>query len=174
MNKPQYMKCPRCELNYILKKDKFCDVCKSEMKAGSLTGSDLDDEFEGMEELLCPICKTNYITDGETMCATCLEENQISDTKDDDPNWRSFVDKDEDSDDMDLLPIEDDDDVDSSIAKELADEYGDDELDRDDDYSGDDDLDFAPASSSIDYDDDDDDEEEPLSDDDDEDDDERY
>ena len=57
----QYIKCPRCELNYILKKDKFCDVCKSEMKAGILKENDMEElEYleEGME--LCPICKVNY------------------------------------------------------------------------------------------------------------------
>ena len=43
--KVQYIKCPRCELNYIVKKDKFCEVCKQEMKAGSL-GMDEFDEFE--------------------------------------------------------------------------------------------------------------------------------
>ena len=56
--KVQYIKCPRCELNYILKKDKFCDVCKSEMKAGILEESDMED-FELEEGLeLCPICKS--------------------------------------------------------------------------------------------------------------------
>ena len=57
--KVQYIKCPRCELNYIIKKDKYCDVCKSEMKAGILEESDFDELEEGLE--LCPVCKVNYI-----------------------------------------------------------------------------------------------------------------
>ena len=57
----EYIKCPRCELNYIIKKDKFCDVCKSEMKAGILEENDFDELEEGLD--LCPICKVNYITD---------------------------------------------------------------------------------------------------------------
>ena len=31
-----YIKCPRCELNFILKKDKLCPVCKQEMREESL------------------------------------------------------------------------------------------------------------------------------------------
>lgn len=33
MKKPVYIRCPRCELNYIQKKDKYCSVCKAEMEA---------------------------------------------------------------------------------------------------------------------------------------------
>ena len=29
--KPIYILCPRCELNYINKKDKYCNVCKAEL-----------------------------------------------------------------------------------------------------------------------------------------------
>ena len=73
VKKQTYIKCPRCELNYILKKDKYCDVCKQEMKAGAIDDDDLeiyDDELE-----LCPVCHVNYINEGETMCASCLEES---------------------------------------------------------------------------------------------------
>ena len=48
-----YIRCPRCELNYIKKSDKYCDVCKKEMK---LIKSDESDDLE-----LCPICKVNFI-----------------------------------------------------------------------------------------------------------------
>ena len=51
MKKPVYVRCPRCELNYIQKKDKYCSVCKSEMEAKK----DYVDDFD-LE--LCPICKT--------------------------------------------------------------------------------------------------------------------
>ena len=143
----QYIKCPRCELNYILKKDKYCDVCKSEMKAGILKESDLD-EFEleeGME--LCPICKVNYMNPGENMCVTCQEE-QISIIKDDEPDWRGFVDKDDSEEDLDLLPVEEDDEIDEELegafAKDLDDaDFDDEDLDEDDmndDFDDDDDF----------------------------------
>ena len=68
MSKQQYIRCPRCELNYILKKDKLCSVCKAEMQVG---GGE-NEEFE-----LCPICKTNYIGPDEIMCSQCMEERNI-------------------------------------------------------------------------------------------------
>lgn len=160
----QYIKCPRCELNYILKKDKYCDVCKSEMRAGILEESDLDD-FELEEGLeLCPICKVNYISEGERMCSTCLEEQ--TDVKDDEPDWRGFVDKADDSDDedLDLLPVEEDDELDEELegafAKDLEQEFGDDDdLDSDDEEDMGDDLDdFNSAFDDDSFDDDEDDE----------------
>ena len=86
--KPQYIKCPRCELNYILKKDKYCDVWKQEMKAGCLEESEHEDYEEGVE--LCPICKVNFLQEGETICPTCQEEQMAYD-KDDDVDWKSVV-----------------------------------------------------------------------------------
>ena len=68
MKKPVYIRCPRCELNYIEKKDKLCSVCKAELSANK-------EDFIGDLDLeLCPICKTNYIQPDEIMCATCLKE----------------------------------------------------------------------------------------------------
>ena len=30
----KYVKCPRCDLNYILEGEDYCDVCKAELKIG--------------------------------------------------------------------------------------------------------------------------------------------
>lgn len=152
----QYIKCPRCELNYILKKDKFCDVCKSEMKAGSLRESELE-EFEmeeGME--ICPICKVNYLSAGETMCATCQEE-QGGVIKDDEPDWRGFVESADSSDEeLDLLPVEDDidEELEGAFAQDLDEEF-DEEDEEEDSEEFEDEDDFG---ESDDFDDDDDDE----------------
>lgn len=134
MDKPQYIKCPRCELNYILKKDKYCDVCKKEMKAGSL--EDIDDEYLEDEELeLCPICKTNYLSDGESICASCQEEHSSKDV-DDDVDWRTFVQKQDEDDELDLLPIENDidEELDNTFAKDLEEDEDMKEEDEDDEY----------------------------------------
>ena len=32
--RPVYILCPRCEINYIDKRDKYCAVCKAEMGIG--------------------------------------------------------------------------------------------------------------------------------------------
>ena len=56
----KYIKCPRCELNFIIEgKQHYCDVSVAEMKGTRLQYSDLDDE-ELEDELasepaaLCP------------------------------------------------------------------------------------------------------------------------
>ena len=160
----QYIKCPRCELNYIIKKDKFCDVCKSEMKAGILKESDMD-ELELLEEGMevCPICKVNYINPGDTMCTTCQEE-QVGPAKDDEPDWRGFVDKADDNDEeLDLLPVEEDDEIDEELegafAKDLDDSDFDEEEDDEENMSEDLDDDFDNDDDFDDFDDDDEDEE---------------
>lgn len=141
----EYIKCPRCELNYIVKKDKYCDVCKSEMKAGILEENDFDELEEGLE--ICPICKVNYINEDETMCSTCQEEKlEGNNVKDDEPDWRGFVEKsDEEDEDLDLLPIEEDDEIDEELegafAKDLENEFDDEDLD-DEEISEDLDDDF--------------------------------
>ena len=71
MKKPVYIRCPRCELNYIEKKEKLCSVCKAELSAKK------DEYTSDLDLELCPICKTNYISPDEIMCATCLKEQVV-------------------------------------------------------------------------------------------------
>lgn len=166
MKKVEYIKCPRCELNYIQKKDKYCDVCKQEMKAGAIDEYELEELEEGVE--LCPICKVNYLNDGETICAYCQEEKQAFGKDDSQDDWHNYVDKsgdgtsDED-DDMDLLPVENDEideELDSAFAQDLDDDFADDldEEDLDGDYSDDfDDFDGEEDLDEYDVDEDEDD-----------------
>ena len=89
--KPVYIRCPRCELNYCLKKDKYCSVCKSEMNGNKdIILNDLDLE-------LCPICKINYIQPDEIMCTTCIKEkkNSSEDDFDIEQEWDDYVNRDE-------------------------------------------------------------------------------
>jgi DNA-directed RNA polymerase subunit delta len=138
------------------------------MKAGILEENDFEDFEEGLE--LCPICKVNYISEDERMCTTCQEE-QLSTSKDDEPDWRGFVEKaDEDDDDeLDLLPVEEDDEIDEELegafAKDLDADFDDmeedeesEELDMDDDFD---------SSMGDDYDDFEEDEEDEVEEDDD-------
>lgn len=173
MKKVEYIKCPRCELNYILKKDKYCEVCKQEMKAGAVDEYELEELEEGVE--LCPICKVNYLNDGETICAYCQEEKQAFDKDDSSDNWRSYVDKSGDSsdedEDMDLLPVENDEideELDSAFSQDLDDDFADDldDEDMDEDYMDDDDDFNDDDLDDFDDDDDDDDDETDDSDDD--------
>ena len=67
----KYMKCPRCELNWILETDEYCDVCKAELGMEGFTL--LEDEEE---DILCPICGINYIERNKKMCADCLAKSK--------------------------------------------------------------------------------------------------
>lgn len=58
-------KCPRCELNYIREGEKYCDVCKREMKG----------ESESEEAVqVCVECGENPVVKGSELCAICLRE----------------------------------------------------------------------------------------------------
>ncbi|HWQ58567.1 MAG TPA: hypothetical protein VN540_06060 [Clostridia bacterium] len=58
-------KCPRCELNYIREGEKYCEVCKREMKG----------EGESEEAVqICVECGENSVVKGSELCAICLRE----------------------------------------------------------------------------------------------------
>ena len=81
----KYIKCPRCELNYILEGEDYCHVCKSEMKHHTEPDEDLLD-FDDME--LCPICGQNYIREDQTMCDECRGKSKADA---DDENGESAI-----------------------------------------------------------------------------------
>ena len=155
-----YIRCPRCELNYIKKKDKLCSVCKAELAADH---NDLDD----MDLETCPICKTNFIRPDEIMCKSCLKERQLDDvvaemSKEDE--WDNYVDQDSDIDnpdeetgemasirdidsaDIDDLDIDDDSDLEDldgvDFSDDIESEDFDEEEEEDEDEESDDDLDL--------------------------------
>ena len=64
------VKCPRCDLNYILDTEKLCKVCLREMK-----GSHVEDEME-----LCSVCNAAPALPGRDVCLSCLKEMSGSNT----------------------------------------------------------------------------------------------
>lgn len=58
-------KCPRCELNYIRDDEKYCNVCKREMKGEPDTEESV---------LMCIECGENPAVRGSELCAICLRE----------------------------------------------------------------------------------------------------
>ena len=58
------VKCPRCDLNYILDGEKYCKVCQRELK-----GDSRDDDIE-----LCSICNEEPALPGKDVCLFCLKE----------------------------------------------------------------------------------------------------
>lgn len=168
MKKPVYIRCPRCELNYIEKKDKLCSVCKAELSAKK-------DELIGDLDLeLCPICKTNYIQPDEIMCATCLKEHQ-SEGDDISTDWEDYLNRDEeevvydDEETGDMATVTDElddnmleDDIDTSIGFDdhLDDTMLDDELD--DEFADDEDMEEDEEDEEDEADDDDDDDDDDF------------
>lgn len=169
--KPVYIRCPRCELNYIQKKDKLCSVCKAELSAK-------DDYIDELDLELCPVCKTNYIQSDEVMCQSCLKEraldNDVHGITDESDDWDAYINRDEDEivspdeetggmavvnslDEADLLDGDDDlsfgDDLDDDSQLEDDDDEDEDSLDDEDDDFDDDDYD--DDEDYDDYDDDD-------------------
>ncbi|MBE5760877.1 MAG: hypothetical protein E7334_02630 [Clostridiales bacterium] len=57
-------KCPRCELNYVKPGEKYCTVCKRELR-----GEDNSDTVE-----ICTNCGERPALPGEDYCAVCLKE----------------------------------------------------------------------------------------------------
>ena len=58
------VKCPRCDLNYIMETEKYCKVCLREMK-----GAQVEDEME-----LCSVCNAAPALPGRDVCLSCLKE----------------------------------------------------------------------------------------------------
>ena len=59
-----FVKCPRCDLNYITASEKYCKVCMREMK-----GDGARDEIE-----MCSVCSENPALPGRDICLFCLKE----------------------------------------------------------------------------------------------------
>ena len=147
MRKPEYKRCPRCELNFIRKSEKLCSVCQAELETKGSYVSDLDLE-------LCPICKTNYIQPGEIMCDNCLKEHQNEDGELS-ADWEQYmnreeedeyVDEDEELGGMASITEDSDDILGTSYDDSDIDDFGDDtdlgpipdDLEDDDDLESDD------------------------------------
>lgn len=154
-----FIKCPRCELNYIDKtKQTYCDVCLAELKMGpSLKFADLEDDDLSEATELCPVCKVNYIKYNESMCEDCKKEKEFlaGESLEEDESWRDFIEE-------DAAIVEDDGDISLSQLEEEENEFLDDEDEYDfddglDDF--DDDFDDDEYDSLDDEDDDDDDDE---------------
>lgn len=159
MKKPVYIRCPRCELNFIEKKDKLCSVCKAELSAKK------DEYTSDLDLELCPICKTNYISPDEIMCQTCLKEHQSEDGEMN-SDWEDYLNRDEDEivdedeETGEMASITDigddsllDDDLDTDIG--FDDTIDDDDLDLDEEF----DDEFDEEDDEDDYDDEDEDDE---------------
>ena len=67
----KYIKCPICELNYIVEGEKMCEICKNK-------GNYRDED----EEYICPICYKNKLAYDEVICKKCQEKRFLNDISD--------------------------------------------------------------------------------------------
>ena len=143
MSKITYIKCPRCDLNYIDSRQEMCDICKAEL---GLMPKDilLDDDFDLEEETkLCPVCKRNYIPIEEEMCDSCIRAMENKDPLENDDSWVEFIDDDPLEKDIVEIPLEELQDEefadDEEEAEEETEEYKD---DFEDDFKFDDKFEY--------------------------------
>jgi len=129
------IKCPRCELNYMLDTDKMCSVCRREVRGES-------EQYEMIE--LCSECGENPVVPGQDLCAYCLKElsQRSSDAQPDDTVVGEAANIGIDSvSNMEEIELDLGDDMDDDLAGEVFDDddkafFGDeddeDDLDSDD------------------------------------------
>lgn len=158
----KYVKCPRCELNYIdSEKQEYCDVCIAEIKGNKLQFADLDDEvydeLDASIELsdICPVCGVNSIRPGEKMCESCRGQQEYEEEEeldiDKDEEWKNYLE--EDAGDLTI-----DDEEMEEIDEEFDDEVSDEDEEFEDDFFENEDVDSLSELEDDEFDDDDDDE----------------
>lgn len=130
---PRYIKCPRCDLNYIEEDKELCEVCLAERQGRHLRFADIDefdtDDTEATK--LCPLCGENYISLSDSCCEDCKDKNILADDEfesdvEQDDEWRKYLDE-----DIRELALEDEieEGIDESIDEEFEDELLEEELD---------------------------------------------
>ncbi len=161
--KTSYIKCPRCELNYIKSDESFCPVCKAEMK---MKGSSFDFTEEDAELELCPVCGQNFISQDQDMCEECAKKNNNEDNEDSSTIWSEDIDtKSNEDEDIEIVSLsemqenesvdlsEDDfDDDEEEDSDKIKDEFED---DFNDDFDEIDEADFEDEEDEEDEEDDD-------------------
>lgn len=161
---PRYIKCPRCELNYIEEDKELCEVCLAERQGRHLRFADIDEfDVDDVEKTkLCPICGENYIYPNEKYCEDCKDKSNLAEDDDIEPEdeqddeWRKYLDE-----DIRDLPIADgmEEELDESMDEEFEDDLLEEEIDEFDD-----DIDDL-ADDDVAYEDDDEEDEEDFEDD---------
>lgn len=77
----KFIKCPRCELNYMTESERYCKVCLREMN-----GDGEQDELE-----LCSVCNEAPALPGRDVCLFCLKEMNGQNQADDQADAESAV-----------------------------------------------------------------------------------
>ena len=121
------IKCPRCELNYMLDTDKLCSVCRREVRG--------ENEADEVVEL-CSECGENPVVPGQELCAACLKERASANSNTEEPSDEVMASAAnigmDDVSSMDEIEIDlDDDPNDEDFSEDADDEDLDDDPDED-------------------------------------------
>ena len=123
----RYIKCPRCELNYIdAEQQDYCDVCIKEMQGIKTDSDEIEEEEADMPTELCPVYGENMMRPGDKMCEECRRKAEIEEEEPDpeeDDEWRNYLDDDSDA-DLDSEIGE----IDESLEGEFAEEEEEEEI----------------------------------------------
>lgn len=159
----RYIKCPRCELNYInAEVQEYCDVCLKEMKGIRTDADEIEAEEEAeLPTVLCPICGENMMLAGEKMCEECRKKAEVEETDpnpdDEDDEWREYLDDDNDALDEDMSELGEEL---GELEEELEEEYEEEEEPAEEEDEEDFDYVTGDEIYALDGDDEDDEEEE--------------
>lgn len=149
----KFIKCPRCDLNYIREDQEYCDVCKAELGLGPSLVFAVENEKEKKVKI-CPICKQEEIDDDKDMCEKCRENLEFKNDQidyDTDEGWKDFL-NDDDTDE----PAKTEEEISlSKLAEEeakLDEDFSEDDLDEEEEeYVQNDDFEYVdPDDPSID------------------------
>ena len=119
------IKCPRCELNYMLDTEKICSVCRREVRGES-------EQYDMVE--LCSECGENPVVPGQELCAYCLKElsQRANDSQDEESVVNAAADIGIDSvSTMDEIELDMNESMDGEEFDDDKDFFGDDEEDED-------------------------------------------
>lgn len=154
MAKVKYVKCPRCDLNYIDSRQDLCDICKAEL--GLVDIPLVEDELDDENVILCPICKSTVISADEDMCLACKNAQEIekdpTEDLDNDDKWKEYLDEDVEAEEQIEIPLEelqdeefnsvyDDEEEVDDFEEEVVDDDDEFDFDYDDDDEEEDDED---------------------------------
>lgn len=125
---PKFVKCPRCEINYMLDDQEYCEICQEELRG--ISHNEVLEEVDEAE--ICPRCRINFLNEGEKVCEACAAELEVEVKPvvigDVEPDWditEEVVDEADLVDEVDLV----DDEVELSL-EDLAEEEAFDEEDE--------------------------------------------
>lgn len=133
---PKYIKCPRCDINYILESEEFCEICKEELR-----GESHEEIIEDIEEdIICPKCGLHFLSEGETICETCLQkvaDDKNAEGPEDEVDWVEDVDEEietdlpEEEEELSLENLAEEEEAEVDLVDEKFDDVPFDEIDAD-------------------------------------------